>query len=281
MPTIREVSLSKYFDHTALAPGITVDNIAILCAEALEYDFASVCVNSGNIPFVAAHLRDTSVKICAVVGFPLGAMSTEAKAFETEYCCKKGASEIDMVMNIGLLKSKCYELVKEDIQRVVAVCNQHGVCCKVILEVCLLSEEEKIIAAKICLDTGANFIKTSTGFSSGGAILLDVITLSKIAHDGGILFKASGGIRDGRSALDMIRYRILFHLINWTLNISILTQVNFFCRGGADRLGTSATIKVYNECVSILRSEVDSSLSDVPAIPLSCSDGNTHNNEGY
>lgn len=221
------VELSKFFDHTALKPETTLESVEILCQEALEYDFASVCVNSSFVPKVYNMLRNSSVKVCGVVGFPLGSMCTEAKVFETQYCGANGASEIDMVINVGYIKSKMYNEYKADISKVVEACHGMNMICKVILEVCLLDEEEKVTACRLALEAGADFIKTSTGFSTGGAVVSDVTTLSSIAHDKGSKFKASGGIRDGRTAIDMI------------------------C-AGADRLGTSATVKVYKECETLL-----------------------------
>lgn len=167
------------------------------------------------------------MKVCAVVGFPLGAMATAVKVAETLYCHEKGANEIDMVINIGYLKSREFDIVRNDILRVVEVCHQRNMMCKVILEVCLLEEEEKAIAATIAVECGADYIKTSTGFSNGGAVLNDIRLMASIAHEKGAFVKASGGIRDGYFATSLIE-------------------------AGADRLGTSATVKVYEECLNII-----------------------------
>lgn len=215
-------SVSKYFDHTVLSPCATENDIARLCAEAMEYDFYSVCVNSSNVKECAAALRDSSVRVCAVVGFPLGASLTDVKVYECEQCIAHGATEIDMVVNLGYLKDKRYDKFSHDIQAVVLACNKHNVMCKAILETCLLSDEEKDNACKLALQAGAHFVKTSTGFNTGGATSADVYLLAQHAHPAGRWVKASGGIRDGATAMAMIS-------------------------AGADRLGTSATVKVFQE----------------------------------
>ena len=161
--------LNKYFDHTLLKPEATKEQIKKLCAEAKEYDFYSVCVNGCHVSLAAKELKGTDVKVAAVIGFPLGAMSSDVKAYETMKCCEDGASEIDMVMNIGAMKEKDYIYVASDIAGVVETASKYGAIVKVILETCLLTNEEISKACKIAADAGAAFVKTSTGFSTRGA----------------------------------------------------------------------------------------------------------------
>lgn len=193
-------SLAKYIDHTALTAEKNEQDILTLCDEAMKYGFYSVCINSGYIPLAKEKLAGSEVKICTVVGFPLGANLTSVKAFETQEAIKAGANEIDMVINVGWIKSNKWQAVKEDIQAVLIACN--GVPLKVILETCLLSKEEIIKACEICRELGVAFVKTSTGFSKGGATIEDVALMKKIVGNIGV--KASGGVRDTKTALAMI-----------------------------------------------------------------------------
>lgn len=179
----------------------TKDVIERYCEEAKKYEFASVCVNSYYVPLVAKNLKGTEIKTCCVVGFPLGAMLTEAKAFEAAKSVKEGAQEVDMVINIGALKDQDYETVKKDIEAVVEASKPAIV--KVIIETCLLTEKEKIKACEISVEAGAAFVKTSTGFSTGGAKVEDVKLMKKSVH-GKALVKASGGIRTKEDAQAMI-----------------------------------------------------------------------------
>ena len=195
------MKLEKYIDHTLLKPTATSLDIEKLCKEALEYKFFSVCVNSCYVPLASELLRDSDVNVCSVVGFPLGAMSTRSKLFETERALTDGADEIDMVLNIGWLKSK---RINEVLQEISFIKNETGKrILKVILETCYLDEAEKKLACKICVDAGADFVKTSTGFGSGGATFEDV-KLMKNAVKGDAKVKASGGIRDRETAMEYI-----------------------------------------------------------------------------
>ena len=193
---------AKYIDHTLLAMNATEDQIRKLCEEAKQYHFYSVCVNSGYVPLVASLLKGSDVKVCSVVGFPLGAMLTSAKAFETEMAVKAGAEEIDMVINVGWLKSNDLTAVKEDIQAVFDACG--SVPLKVILETCLLTKEEIVTVCTICKEIGVAFVKTSTGFSLSGATVEDVKLMRETVGDK-MGVKASGGIRDRQTAEKMVQ----------------------------------------------------------------------------
>lgn len=210
------MKFEKYFDHTILKPDATRKEVVKICAEAKENGFASVCVNEYNASLVKQQLEGSDVKTCVVVGFPLGAVSSEVKAFETDSAVRKGADEIDMVINVGALKDKEYDYVKNDIISVRNVCV--GKVLKVIIETCLLTDEEKEKACQIAVEAGADFVKTSTGFSTGGASIQDVALMKKTVENRAKV-KASGGIRDYNTAQAMID-------------------------AGADRLGTSATVKI-------------------------------------
>lgn len=189
-------------DHTALKPETTKAQIEILCAEAKEYKFASVCVNPTWVETAAALLNGTDVKVCTVIGFPLGATTVETKAFETKDAIAKGATEVDMVINIGALKDKNDELVERDIRAVVDAAKGKALT-KVIIESCLLTEEEKVRACELSVKAGADFVKTSTGFSTGGATAEDIALMRKtVGPDLGV--KASGGVRDRAGALAMV-----------------------------------------------------------------------------
>lgn len=214
------MDIAKYIDHTILKPEATAEDVKRLCAEAKEYNFASVCVNACYTKLVSTELKGTDVKTCVVVGFPLGAMTKESKAFETTEAIENGADEIDMVINVGALKAKNYDLLKEDIEAVVNAAAGKAIV-KVIIETCLLTDEEKIKACEISKEAKADFVKTSTGFSSGGATKEDIALMRKtVGPDLGV--KASGGIRDFKTAMDMIN-------------------------AGASRIGASASIAIVKE----------------------------------
>ena len=207
---------TKLFDHTILKADATKQAVTKICEEAKEYGFMSVCVNSFYTEFAAKLLKDSDVKVCTVVGFPLGQMSTKAKAAETELAVADGADEIDMVINVGALKDKDYDIVLNDIKEVKKACGQ--ALLKVIIETCLLTDEEKVKACELAKEATADFVKTSTGFSTHGATPEDVALMRKTVGDG-MGVKASGGIRDKETAEEMVK-------------------------AGANRLGTSATIAI-------------------------------------
>lgn len=210
------MEFGKYFDHTILSPDATADDVDRICAEAKKYNFASVCVNSTFTSQVAHNLTGTGISTCVVVGFPLGASDSDSKAYETKKAVENGADEIDMVINIGALKGGEYDKVLEDIKKVRSACE--GKVLKVIIETCLLTDLEKVKACELAVEAKADFVKTSTGFSKGGAVAADVALMKRVV-DGKALVKASGGIRDYAVAMDMIN-------------------------AGADRLGTSRTIDI-------------------------------------
>jgi len=207
---------AKLFDHTILKADATKEAVERICQEAVEYGFMSVCVNSFYTAFVSEKLKGSGVKVCTVVGFPLGQMSTRAKAFEAKTAVADGADEIDMVINIGALKDKEYSVVSDDIRAVRKACGQ--ALLKVIIETCLLTQEEKIEACRLAKEAGADFVKTSTGFSTQGAKAEDVALMRKTVGSA-MGVKASGGIRDKETAEKMVE-------------------------AGASRLGTSATIAI-------------------------------------
>ncbi|HEL2110132.1 TPA: deoxyribose-phosphate aldolase [Streptococcus suis] len=195
------MKLNKYIDHTILKPETSKEQVAQILAEAKEYDFASVCVNPTWVTYAAQELKDSDVKVCTVIGFPLGANTPAVKAFETKDAIENGADEIDMVINIGALKSKNDELVLEDIKAVVEASGDKLV--KVIIETCLLTEEEKVKACQLSKEAGADFVKTSTGFSTGGATVEDVALMRKtVGPEMGV--KASGGARSYEDAIAFI-----------------------------------------------------------------------------
>jgi deoxyribose-phosphate aldolase len=211
-------SLARMIDHTLLKPDATADQIAQLCFEARKYHFASVCVNPTNVKLSADLLSGSDVKVCTVIGFPLGATSTEVKAFETQNAIDNGATEIDMVINIGALKAGDNDLVARDIREVVKVAHKADAIVKVIIETALLTDEEKIIACLLAKEAGADFVKTSTGFSSGGATVSDVALMRRtVGPELGV--KAAGGIHSQEDAQQMIA-------------------------AGATRLGASAGVKI-------------------------------------
>lgn len=197
------IDLAGFIDHTLLKPDATAAEIDRMCEEAREYEFASVCVNPAWIARVASNLRGTSVKACSVVGFPLGATTPHIKAMEARRALRDGAAEIDMVINIGALKSGDLDLVERDIVGVADACREAGAVCKVIIETALLTDEEKVIASRLAVRAKAHFVKTSTGFSSGGATVYDV-ALMREAVGPRIGVKASGGVRSREDAMDMI-----------------------------------------------------------------------------
>lgn len=196
------MNIAKMVDHTILKADATSETIRRYCAEAKEYGFASVCVNTCHVPLVAQELKGSGVAVCCVVGFPLGAMLTSAKAFEASEAVKAGADEVDMVMNIGAMKDKNYNMVRDDIKAVVEA--SQGKAVKVILENCLLTKEEIKMACEISVEAGAHFVKTSTGFSTGGAVTEDVALMKQTVGDRAKV-KASGGIRTPEEAQDMIK----------------------------------------------------------------------------
>lgn len=195
-------SIGSMIDHTLLKPEATAEQVKKLCREAIEYKFASVCVNSTQVPLVAQMLRGSGVKTCSVVGFPLGAMSTRAKAEETKDVIENGATEVDMVINVGAAKAGDWDLVKKDIEAVVNAAKGRALV-KVIIETCLLTDEEKVKACTLSKLAGADFVKTSTGFSTGGATVED-IKLMRLAVGPNMGVKASGGVKDYKTALAMI-----------------------------------------------------------------------------
>ena len=210
------MNIAKYIDHTILKPIAQRKDIEKLCNEAKEYDFASVCVNPCWVSYASKLLKGSNVKVCTVIGFPLGANDSAVKAFEAKRAIEQGASEVDMVINIGALKAGEYDIVKQDIQAVRQA--SAGKVLKVIIETSYLTDEEKQKVCKICADVGADFVKTSTGFSEGGATAKDVALMAAAAGDK-VKVKASGGIRSREDALKMIE-------------------------AGASRLGTSSGIKI-------------------------------------
>jgi deoxyribose-phosphate aldolase len=213
-----DVSLAGMIDHTLLKPDATSDKIAQLCFEARKYRFASVCVNPTHVKLCADLLRDSDVAVCTVIGFPLGATSAEVKAFETRNALDNGATEIDMVINIGALKAGENEIVARDIRGVVEVAHAAGRLVKVIIETALLTDEEKVIACLLAKEAGADYVKTSTGFSGGGATVHDIELMRKTVGPN-IGVKASGGIHSHEDAEAMVA-------------------------AGATRIGASAGVKI-------------------------------------
>ncbi|WP_317327327.1 deoxyribose-phosphate aldolase [Turicibacter sanguinis] len=195
------MEVNKYIDHTILKPETTKAQILTLCEEAKQFNFASVCVNPTWVATCANELKGTDVKVCTVIGFPLGATFKEVKAYETKLAIENGASEIDMVINVGAAKDQNWELVYEDIKAVVEAAN--GVLVKVIIETCLLTDEEKVKACEMAVKAGAHFVKTSTGFSTGGATAADVALMRQtVGESAGV--KASGGVRTAEDMKVMV-----------------------------------------------------------------------------
>jgi deoxyribose-phosphate aldolase len=215
---LKDENVAGLIDHTMLNPDATPDQITQLCNEAKKYSFASVCVNPGYVPLCKKLLTGSNVKVCTVIGFPLGSTTTEVKQAETEQVIKNGAEEVDMVINVGQLKGGNYDYVENDIRAVVNVAKRHNVLTKVIIETALLTDKEKVTASLITKKAGADFVKTSTGFSKGGATVGDV-ALMKYVVGKGVGVKAAGGIRSKEDAEAMIA-------------------------SGADRIGASASVKI-------------------------------------
>jgi deoxyribose-phosphate aldolase len=201
-PTLVPSDLNTYIDHTLLKPEATKEQVDKLCEEAKEYSFYSVCVNSSWVEYCAKKLRGSGVKVCAVVGFPLGAMEGRAKGYETRHAIEAGADEIDMVMNVGALKSGNAKLVEDDIRWVVRATRQKTLV-KVIIEAALLNDDEKILACQLAQKADADFVKTSTGFAKGGATIADIALMRRtVGPKMGV--KAAGGIRSYEDAVNMI-----------------------------------------------------------------------------
>lgn len=211
------MDIAKYIDHTLLKADAREKEIRRLCQEARQYGFYSVCVNGANVGLAYEELKGTDIRVASVVGFPLGAMASEVKAFEAANAIEKGAREIDMVINIGALKEGNKERVLEDIGGVVRAAGDRALV-KVIIESCLLGQEEKILACKLAVEAGAHFVKTSTGFSRAGASVEDIRLMRELVGPQ-LGVKASGGIRDFKTALAMIE-------------------------AGASRIGASASVEI-------------------------------------
>ena len=223
----QDMDYAKMIDHTLLKPEASREQVKKLCQEAVEYGFHSVCVNSCYVSFCADLLKDSDVKVCTVIGFPLGAMSSAGKAAEAAAAVKDGADELDMVINVGMIKSGDWEYVRQDIEGVVEAAGSSALV-KGILETCLLTEDEKRRACRVCRKAGAAFVKTSTGFSTGGATAADVRLMRAEAGDS-MGVKASGGIRSLKDAEEM-------------------------ADAGADRIGTSSGIAIVREQKGLGRS---------------------------
>lgn len=212
-------NLNKYIDHTVLKADTKPETVEKLCLDAKKYDFMSVCVNSAYVPLAKNLLKGTNVKVCTVVGFPLGMMLPEAKAYEAELAIKMGAEEVDMVINVGMLKAHHDKYVEDEIRLIKHACGD--VLLKVIIETCLLTEEEKVRACNLAKAAGADYVKTSTGFSTGGATVEDIALMRKtVGPNMGV--KASGGVRTYKDAIAMIE-------------------------AGASRIGASDGVKIVEE----------------------------------
>lgn len=215
--------LSKYIDHTLLKAEAREEEVIKLCSEAKEYDFFSVCVNPSFVELASKELKGSDVKVCTVIGFPLGATTMQTKAFETKDAIEKGAHEVDMVINVGALKDEKYDYVREDIKAVVDASNKKALV-KVIIESCLLTDEEKVKACELSKEAGADYVKTSTGFSTGGATAADIALMRKtVGAELGV--KASGGVRTYEDSIAMIE-------------------------AGASRIGASASIAIVEKSVN-------------------------------
>ena len=195
------MNYNKMIDHTVLKADTPLETVKRICDEAMEYGFASVCINPCHVAYCADYLKDSDVNVCTVIGFPLGANTSAVKAFETKDAIANGADEIDMVMNIGALKDKNYDLVRDDVKAVVEAAN--GTLVKVILETCLLTEDEIKKACELCVEAKADYVKTSTGFSTRGATIEDVRIMKEAVH-GKAKVKAAGGVRTPEEAEYMI-----------------------------------------------------------------------------
>jgi deoxyribose-phosphate aldolase len=212
---------ARYFDHTLLKPDATPKQVAQLCDEALRHGFAAVCVNPVNVKLSAQLLEGSRVAVCAVVGFPLGATTTEVKVFEAQQVIHHGATEVDMVMNIGALKCQDYDVVKGDIAAVAETCHARNAILKLIIETALLTDKEKEVACQLAVAADADFVKTSTGFGPGGATVEDVALMRRVVGPT-LGIKAAGGIRTYADAQGMIK-------------------------AGASRIGASASVKIMEE----------------------------------
>jgi deoxyribose-phosphate aldolase len=213
-----DADLARYIDHTLLKPEATVGEITRLCQEAAKFRFASVCINPGYVALARGLLKGTPVKVCTVIGFPLGATSTASKTFEAEQAIREGAQEVDMVMNVGMLKSGEFEYAENDIFAVVSTAKRYHALTKVIIEAALLTDDEKIQACVLARRAGADFVKTSTGFSKGGATVGDVALMRRVVGTA-MGVKAAGGVRSREDALAMVA-------------------------SGADRIGASASVRI-------------------------------------
>lgn len=220
MNTITKAELCKYFDHTNLNATASAGNIKKLCMEAIENNFRSVCINPFYVPLTWMLLHETDIAVCTVVGFPLGAISSRDKMYIAEHALENGATEIDMVINVGMLKGGDVQFVEDEIARVMTVVDVNTVV-KVIIETCYLTDKEKVAACKAALNGGAQFVKTSTGFGSSGAILSDIKLMRKTVGEH-MQIKASGGIRTLNTTLAMIK-------------------------AGADRIGASKSVDILKE----------------------------------
>jgi len=217
----QDANVARYIDHTLLKADATQDQIAQLCYEARTHHFASVCVNPTHVRLCAQLLKDSDVKVCTVIGFPLGATAAPVKAYETQQAIRDGATEIDMVINVGALKSRDYRAVNEDIAAVVRTAHAANALVKVILETALLTDEEKVIASQLSKAAGADYVKTSTGFGPGGATVEDVALMRRVVGPG-LGVKASGGVRNYADTQAMIA-------------------------AGATRIGASAGVAIVSE----------------------------------
>jgi len=216
------MKLNKYIDHTLLKASATKNDILKLCDEAVQYNFYSVCVNGSYVSLASEHLKGSGVKVASVVGFPLGAMDIDSKIQETKNCIQNGADEIDMVINIGYLKSGCYEAVMEEIIEIKKLMENKVL--KVILETCFLTKEEIIVASQIAINARADYIKTSTGFGSSGAKIEDVELMKEVVCDLALI-KASGGIKNQDTAIR-------------------------FINAGASRIGTSSGVSIVTNALT-------------------------------
>jgi deoxyribose-phosphate aldolase len=212
------MNFAPSIDHTLLKPDASREQIRKLCLEAIQFQFASVCLNPFYVPQAAKELKGSNVKVCTVVGFPLGCTPTAVKSAETKWVLEHGAQEVDMVMNVAAAKNGEWETVEKDIQTLAEICHKSGAILKVIIETCLLTDEEKVQACKASWAAGADFVKTSTGFSTGGATIEDVKLMRKTVGEN-LGVKASGGIKDAATAEAMIA-------------------------AGANRLGTSSGVSL-------------------------------------
>jgi deoxyribose-phosphate aldolase len=217
----KDGQLAHMIDHTLLKPDATQDQIAQLCFEARKHAFASVCVNPAHVRLCADLLKGSGVPVCTVIGFPLGASATDVKVFETQQAIRDGATELDMVINVGALKSRDYETVERDIASIARACHAGNAILKVIIEAALLTDEEKVAACQLAKVAGADFVKTSTGFGPGGATAEDVALMRKVVGPT-MGVKAAGGIRTHADAQKMIA-------------------------AGASRIGASASVKIVQE----------------------------------